>query len=276
MATSQNGWPIVGKSACDQGPFQGASFPNGILKGDVATIARWQLKRYAQLVEPVVPGTCWGWFVKVIEGSAVKSNHGSATAWDINATQHPMGTAASHNMSAHEIAMCHQIETESGNVLRWGGDFSRPDPMHWEIIGSRAQVAAFATRIRNGQAAGAVAPVEEDDPLAAFSEGDLEGASFKYPTGQSAPGASWLHDIWAMFGYVKSTNALVKLIADKDPIDEAALAAAMAPAVAGIVVPALLGAVRDAGGTPLTEDQLKAIVVSGVGQVLTAGTGGTP
>jgi hypothetical protein len=275
MATSQNGWPIVGKSACDQGPFNGVTFPNGILKGDVATIARWQLKRYAQLVEPVVPGTCWGWFVKVIEGSTVKSNHGSATAWDINATQHPMGTAASHNMSAHEIDMCHQIERESGNVIRWGGDFGRPDPMHWEIVGSRAQVAAFAAKIRNGQAAGA-APVEEDDPLAAITEAELKVLPWQYAGNPLPAGLSSISTLAGIYGFTKSINDMMKLLVAKDPIDEAALAAAMAPAVAGLVVPALLGAVRDAGGVPLTEDELKAIVVSGVGQVLTAGTGGTP
>jgi hypothetical protein len=151
MAVSQNGWPIVGKSACDQGPFAGVVFPNGILKGDVATIARWQLAEYERRVEPLVPGTCWGWFVKLIEGSATRSNHGSGTAWDNNATQHPMGVPASHNMSPAQISACHAIEAESQGTLRWGGDFSRPDPMHWEIIGSRAMAAAFATKIRNEQ-----------------------------------------------------------------------------------------------------------------------------
>lgn len=155
MAVSQNGWPVVAKSACDQGPFAGVWFPNGILKGDVATIARWQLARYEATVEQLVPGTCWGWFVKPIEGSSTISNHSSATAWDINAQRHPMGVAASRNMSAAQISACHAIEAASHGTLRWGGDFSRPDPMHWEIIGSHTQVAAFATMLRN--------PQEEDD-----------------------------------------------------------------------------------------------------------------
>jgi hypothetical protein len=148
MAQSQNGWTVVGESACDQGPFNGVVYPNGILKGDVAVIARWQMARYSATVEPIVAGTCWGWFVKRITGSEDYSNHSSGTAWDINAPQHPMGTPASHNMSSGEIAACHAIEADSQGTLRWGGDFGRPDPMHWEIDGSRSEVAAFAAWIR--------------------------------------------------------------------------------------------------------------------------------
>jgi hypothetical protein len=148
---SQNGWLVVGKSACDQGPFQGALFPNGILAGDVTVIARWQLARYAREVEPVVPGTCWGWFVKPIEGTATISNHASATAWDINADQHNMGDQASKSMSSSQIAACRAIVADSHGTLRWGGMYTgRPDPMHWEIIGTPAQVAAFAEIIRSG------------------------------------------------------------------------------------------------------------------------------
>jgi len=151
MAASQNGWPVVAKISCDLGPFEGVMFPNGILRGDVATIARWQMRRYKATVESIVPGTCWGWDPKKIQGSDQWSNHASGTAWDINAPEHPMGPPTGSNMTAREIAACHAIEAASGGTLRWGGDFSRPDPMHWEIIGSRAQVAAFAASIRAGE-----------------------------------------------------------------------------------------------------------------------------
>src|SRR5262245_47561449 len=109
MAKSQNGWPVVDKSACDQGPFLGVRFPNGILAGDVATIARWQLARYALTVEPLNPGTCWGWFVKKIIGSDDYSNHSSATAWDINADEHALGSSPSASFSARQIAACRAI-----------------------------------------------------------------------------------------------------------------------------------------------------------------------
>lgn len=141
---SQNGWPVVGKSDCDQGPFQGVKFPNGILAGDVAKLARWQLQRYAATVEPLKSGTCWGWYDKLIEGSSTISNHASATAWDVNADAHPMGTPASRTMSPAKIAACRAIVKASRGTLRWGGDYSgRPDPMHWEVDASPAEVHAF-------------------------------------------------------------------------------------------------------------------------------------
>ena len=157
---SQNGWPIVGKSACDQGPFQGVTFPNGILAGDVATIARWQLARYEADVEPLVPGSCWGWLVKEIQGSDVPSNHGSATAWDVNASKYPLGTPASKVMTSAKIEACRGIVADSGRVLRWGGDYvTRPDVMHWEVVGTPAEAAEFANRIRAGLVRGGEGPM---------------------------------------------------------------------------------------------------------------------
>lgn len=151
MAESQNGWPVVAKSQCDQGPFQGRVFPNGILKGDVATIAEWQLTRYKALVEPLMDPGCWGWFVKKIKGSDDYSNHSSGTAWDINAPKYPLGAEPGDVMSAKKIAACRQIVREFEGVLRWGGDYSgRKDVMHWEINKGKTAVAALAKKIKDG------------------------------------------------------------------------------------------------------------------------------
>lgn len=51
---------------------------------------------------------------------------------------------------------CHAIERESGGVVRWGGDFSRPDGMHWEIIGDSTAVARFAAAINERERQGTV------------------------------------------------------------------------------------------------------------------------
>lgn len=152
MPNSQNGWPVDRSGANqDRNPIYGSvRVPNGVLKGDVAVVLRWVAKRYHETVEPLRAGTCWGWFVKSIEGSSSISNHASGTAIDLNADQHPMGVSASKNMSAKEIAACRAIVKASGGVVRWGGDYSgRPDPMHWEIVGSKAATAALAKKIRN-------------------------------------------------------------------------------------------------------------------------------
>lgn len=159
MSTSQNGWKVVTKSKCDQGPFAGVTFPNGILAGDVAVIARWQLARYEADVETLKGGTCWGWYDRAIRGSTTISNHASATAWDCNADRHPLGSNPADNFSAKQIAACRKIISDAGGVLRWGGDYSgRKDPMHWEINTNAAKVKAFADKIRAGNA-----PGQEDD-----------------------------------------------------------------------------------------------------------------
>lgn len=153
MANSQNGWPIVPRSAVDELPLiRNVRVPNGMLKGDVAIIFRWLAVQYDKRVEPIKSGQCWGWFVKVIEGSKTPSNHGSATAVDINAPDNPMGSGTTkRSMTSTQIATCHAIERESDGTLRWGGDFSRNDPMHWEIDASRAACRAFVARITGTQ-----------------------------------------------------------------------------------------------------------------------------
>jgi len=154
MANSQNGWPVVAKSACDTNPLiRDVHVPNGVLAGDVAVIARWHAAEYDRRVERLRPGWCWGWYVKTIEGSSAISNHSSATAWDYNAPDNPMGPGTTtKSMTPAQIAECHKLEDESDDVLRWGGDYvTRQDPMHWEVVGSRAAVRQLADRIRNAK-----------------------------------------------------------------------------------------------------------------------------
>lgn len=147
--TSQNGWPVASAGQQDERPLiRDVQVPNGVLAGDVAYVFRWLAARYDRRVEKIVKGWCWGWFVKVIEGSSTISNHSSGTAVDINAPANPMGQGTTkRSMTPAQIAECHKLEDESDDVLRWGGDYvSRNDPMHWEIVGSRAAVRQFVAK----------------------------------------------------------------------------------------------------------------------------------
>lgn len=150
MANSQNGWPVATRGAQDDAALiRDIKVPNGVLAGDVAVIFRWLAKEYDRRVERLISGWCWGWFVKPIEGSSTVSNHASGTAVDFNAPANPMGVPTRQVLTAEQIAECHKLEDESDNVLRWGGDYvSRPDAMHWEIVGSQAAVRQLAARIR--------------------------------------------------------------------------------------------------------------------------------
>jgi hypothetical protein len=148
MAKSQNGWTIdVDGDRQDRGPIEGVEFPNGVLAGDVAVIFRHLVGRLSREVERIIPGTCWGWFVKTIEGSTTPSNHGSGTAIDYNATRHPMG--ARNTYSTGQQAKIRAILADLDGVVRWGGDYSgRPDDMHFEIVKGAAAVRALASKIR--------------------------------------------------------------------------------------------------------------------------------
>lgn len=145
---SQNGWPVVGKSKLDTADIiPGIKVPGGVLKGDVAIVLRYVARLYNATVEPLEPGKCWGWEDRPVRGSAVPSNHGSGTAEDFNADEHNLGDPPSRSYTPSQIRACHAIEDACDNVVAWGGDWSRPDGMHFEIIGTPAEVAALARKI---------------------------------------------------------------------------------------------------------------------------------
>jgi hypothetical protein len=154
MAVSQNNWPVDPTGAKqDEAPLiRNVTVPNGVRAGDVAVVFRWLAREYDRRVERLVPGGCWGWFVKKIEGSSIISNHASGTAVDFNAPDNPMASGSTErSLTQRQIDVCHAIERESGHVLRWGGDFSRDDPMHWEIVGTPNQVRLLAAKIRKDE-----------------------------------------------------------------------------------------------------------------------------
>lgn len=77
----------------------------------------------------------WSYENRDIRGeSSVKSNHAYGIAIDINALTNVLGTAG--DMPADVVA---QWEREGGD---WGGDWSRPDPMHFETHLTPAEIAA--------------------------------------------------------------------------------------------------------------------------------------
>jgi hypothetical protein len=147
-ARSQNGWSLdLSGGLQDRTPIEGVEFPNGFRSGDVHTVFAYLFGRLHREVERMVPGTCWGWFVKVIEGSTTPSNHGSGTAGDFNAKRHPMGVR--NTFTKAQQATIRAILADLDGVVRWGGDYTgRPDDMHFEIIKGAAAVKAVASRIR--------------------------------------------------------------------------------------------------------------------------------
>jgi hypothetical protein len=150
MATSQNGWPVIGRPMVVDRPVVGVEFPNGWRIGDVDAIFTYLIERLHAEVEPIDDGGCWGWFVKTIEGSKTVSNHASGTAIDYNAPAHPMGVRNTYSKARQRKIRA--ILADLDGVVRWGGDYTgRPDDMHFEINRGAAAVRAVATKIRAGE-----------------------------------------------------------------------------------------------------------------------------
>lgn len=66
----------------------------------------------------------WSYFNRDVRGEAFKSNHAFGIAIDVNALTNALGASGDMPME-----VVRQWEIEGGD---WGGDFSRPDPMHFE------------------------------------------------------------------------------------------------------------------------------------------------
>jgi len=165
---SQNGWPAF--HTAEAGNFvrftvAGRGF--WAANADVAVVAGEFLRRFDAEVEDLVrPGEVlndWSFADRMVRGSTADvSNHGSATAWDVNSDHHPLGVAGTFSTAeARAIRAIIRSITDDANlpVLRWGGDYhGRKDEMHIEVIANAARVKQAANKIRSRQAQ----PQEDD------------------------------------------------------------------------------------------------------------------
>lgn len=96
--------------------------------------ARRHFLRLARLFEARAPAYAagvaegelddWSYLNREVRGGDAKSSHAFGVAVDINATTNVLGTRG--DMPEEVVA---QWEAEGG---RWGGNWARPDPMHFE------------------------------------------------------------------------------------------------------------------------------------------------
>lgn len=147
MPNSQNGWPVVtDESRIDERSIGGVPIVNGVLEGDVAIIMYYLARQFHERVERLVHPGCWGHNVRKISGSDDWSNHASATAFDLNAPQHPQGVR--NTFSAGKREVIRDILEYLEGVVRWGGDYTgTPDDMHFEIDDTPAAVHRVALKI---------------------------------------------------------------------------------------------------------------------------------
>jgi hypothetical protein len=161
---SQNGWPAHATTVHFT-RFTAAGQKWWAANDDVAVVFTEFITRFDREVEEITQNTLddWSYANRLVRGSSsVVSNHGSATAIDLNALKHPRGV---HNtFSAAKRTTMHRlrdaITDNSGRpVLRLGMDYTTTvDDMHVEIDANAARVKQAANKIRARQE-----PTEEED-----------------------------------------------------------------------------------------------------------------
>jgi len=152
---SQNGWPAYANTSHFT-RFTAAGQGWWAANADVAVVFKEFIERFDKEIEEITQKKLddWSYANRLVRGStSVVSNHGSATAIDLNALKHPRGV---HNtFSTAQAAQMRRIKnaiTDNAGkpVLRLGMDFTTTvDDMHVEINVNAARVKQAANRIRN-------------------------------------------------------------------------------------------------------------------------------
>ena len=103
-------------------------------------------KEFNELIEPLEGGALddWGFCYRDVRNVPGKlSNHSSGTAIDLNASKHGLGKVGTFD--AAKVPMLKALAKKYG--LTWGGEWTRPDPMHFEISIGPAKVAELITKL---------------------------------------------------------------------------------------------------------------------------------
>lgn len=162
MIRSYNGWtasPTRSDIGVEPLEVAGVQFPSGVRSGAAATVLGYVAEQFHRRVEPLVDGWCWGFNYRQNRNSDNLSCHASGTAVDLNAPNHPNGKSGTFNV--RERGEIRKILAECDGVVRWGGDFTgTPDEMHFELVGSPAEVAVVAHKLT-----APTAPSEETDDM---------------------------------------------------------------------------------------------------------------
>lgn len=94
------------------------------------------LTTFLHHIEPVTQaGWDGGYAHRLIAGTNVWSEHAAGVAIDWNASQHPLGTPKHTGWDPGAVGAIEWMLTKTlkGSFFEWGGHWSRPDPMHFEL-----------------------------------------------------------------------------------------------------------------------------------------------
>ena len=145
---SYNGWP-ASKDQAEIG-IKSYPVPGTAIKlrcaERVAPLLIGFAAEFHNLIEPLDVGSLddWGYAFRDVRGVPGKlSNHSSGTAIDLNASRHSLKSINTFESAKVPMlkALCKKY------ALTWGGEWTRPDPMHYEISINAAKVAALITKL---------------------------------------------------------------------------------------------------------------------------------
>lgn len=153
MASTPLGWPVLDGDV-GVGPFprlrrfnipsvdREFTIRDGAAGFILAHLALW----FDEEVERLDLGVWdeWGYAKRQVTQGSTWSEHAGGTAIDVNATRHPFNVPTSRTFTAAQIKKIHRRLRFYRGVVRWGGDYRRPDAMHFEISGSLKQAEALA------------------------------------------------------------------------------------------------------------------------------------
>lgn len=80
---------------------------------------------------PVNPQDTSGFNHRNIAGTNVLSRHATGEAIDVNASTNPLGVRQGSGPGAIDPAIAREVAQLTGT--QWGGDWTRPDPMHFQL-----------------------------------------------------------------------------------------------------------------------------------------------
>jgi hypothetical protein len=120
----------------------------------------------------VKPGQTWGYACRAIAGTSTPSNHSWGTAIDINAPSNPRrkrGLPRITDIPKKVVALW------KNHGFRWGGDYSWPDSMHFEFMGTASDAQRIERRLRAylGSATPTVPHIPDRRPPAADFPGTV-------------------------------------------------------------------------------------------------------
>lgn len=152
---SQNGYPAIYSERGTKNyniPIKGGPRRNLRLRAgnsDSAMILAHLALRFAEKIErPSRTFDWWGWNYRRVTGGGALSNHASATAIDLNATQHPYGRRNTFSV-VQRAKIRWTLRIIYRNTVRWGGDYSgTKDEMHYEMRRNQKKAARVARRLR--------------------------------------------------------------------------------------------------------------------------------